>query len=152
MTTKIRSRKKHLSSSDEKEFEYETDNPFNERPDDILVTTDRNGNPVLEQKSREENKQCCCKCVKQKDKAACTSLGPVYAAVSLDILGMVVAIPVIPYLVKNIAPSTEVFPQLENFFVGIPFAIYYIAHGVGSAAVGRISDIIGRRPSVRCLQ
>ena len=147
MDTKIRSR------SDEKGFGSDDDDRSTEVPNDLLVTTGKKEHSVLEKKDREENeenKQCC----KQKDKAACSSLASVYAAVFLDIIGMTLAMPVLPYLIKSIAPSTEVFPQLglENFWVGIPFAIYFVAHGVGSAVLGRISDVIGRRPSVCCLQ
>ena len=64
------------------------------------------------------------------------------------------AMPVLPYLIKSIVPSTETSPQLEsgNSLVGIPFAVYYIVAAIGGAALGRISDAIGRRPAVCCLQ
>ena len=137
---------KTCSRSDEKGFGSDDDDRSTEVPNDLLVTTGKKEHSVLEKKAREENKQ--------KDKDVCSSLASVYAAVALDVIGMALALPVLPYLIKSIAPSTEVFPQLglENFWVGIPFAIYFLAHGVGSAVLGRISDRIGRRPSVCRLQ
>ena len=85
---------------------------------------------------------------KQQARKLFMSLLSVYISVFLDIMGLSLAIPVLPYLIKSTAPSAAVLPQLDNFFVGIVLSVYSFAQAVGSITLGRLSDIIGRRPSV----
>ena len=135
------------SHSDEKGFGSDDDDRSTKVPNDLLGTTDKKEHSVLEKKAREENKDC-------YSSWGCSTLGPIYAAIFLDITAISMGAPIVPYLIKSIVPSTETSPQLEsrNFLVGIPFAVYYIVAAIGGAALGRISDAIGRRPAVCCLQ
>jgi len=66
------------------------------------------------------------------------ALGFIFAAVFLDLLGIGILIPVIPFLVRQFTPSA--------LAVGLLALSYALAQFVAAPLLGRLSDRIGRRP------
>ncbi|GMI25704.1 hypothetical protein TrCOL_g9213 [Triparma columacea] len=65
-------------------------------------------------------------------------LKAVYLSVFIDVLGIGLVIPVLPYLVLS-------FPDTSASTVGLTIAVYSIAQIPGSIISGAISDVYGRR-------
>jgi multidrug resistance protein len=66
------------------------------------------------------------------------ALGFIFAAVFLDMLGIGILIPVIPFLVRRFTPSA--------LAVGLLALSYSLAQFVAAPLLGRLSDRVGRRP------
>jgi multidrug resistance protein len=66
------------------------------------------------------------------------ALGFIFATVFLDMLGIGILIPVIPFLVRRFTPSA--------LAVGLLALSYSLAQFVAAPLLGRLSDRVGRRP------
>ena len=66
------------------------------------------------------------------------ALAAVYATVFLDLLGFGIILPSLPYYAQELGAS--------GLGLGLLFTSYSLAQLVGAAALGRLSDRVGRRP------
>jgi MFS family permease len=73
-----------------------------------------------------------------RPRAGRAALAVVYGTVFLDLLGFGIILPALPYYARELGAS--------GFGLGALFTSYSLAQLLGAAALGRLSDRIGRRP------
>ena len=69
------------------------------------------------------------------------SLAVIYLCVALDAMGIGLVFPILPALVRDVAPVADVAP-----FIGLMASLYAAMQFVCSPVLGALSDRLGRRP------
>ena len=69
------------------------------------------------------------------------SLAVIYLCVALDAMGIGLVFPILPALVRDVAPTADVAP-----FIGLMASLYAAMQFVCSPVLGALSDRLGRRP------
>lgn len=69
------------------------------------------------------------------------SLAVIYLCVALDAMGIGLVFPILPALVRDVAPAADVAP-----FIGLMASLYAAMQFVCSPVLGALSDRLGRRP------
>jgi len=69
------------------------------------------------------------------------SLAVIYLCVALDAMGIGLVFPILPALVRDVAPAADVAP-----FIGVLAALYAAMQFVFAPVLGALSDRLGRRP------